>query len=83
MLPADEGFDRRDGPGPQVDDRLIMHTKLVSSDGAAQVDVELFADIGGNPFRGCIHPVPALARLFRRVHREIGVADQPLGIEAG
>src|SRR6185295_1898330 len=78
-LPADEGLDSDDCGRAEVDDRLVVEAELVALLDAAEA-------LGpGGPFGGTVTEArledlgAAARRLLRRVHRDVGVAEQVVG----
>ncbi len=79
IVPAGEGFERRNAAGVRLDDRLVVHGERLLRDRSAQRLLELHAFDRGRVHRGLEHPVAALAFPLGAVHRGIGVAQQQLG----
>ena len=78
--PPDQGFDPGDLAALELDHRLVVEAELLVLERALQVGLEFQALQRGVVHRGLEHLIAALALLLRHVHRDVGVAQQLLGV---
>jgi len=82
MTPADEGFGAGQCPGTERELRLVGQEQLIVLDGPAQFGAQR-GPAGAGPVGGAAHVMAVAAGLFRLEHRDVGVADHPLGFDGG
>jgi len=71
---------RRPAVRPFKTDRVAMvESHFASGDGPGQVGRQTCVVVGGNTVLGRVPPVLGPARLFRGVHRRIGVPEKIAG----
>ena len=78
-LPADERFEPDDGPGRELDDRLVVEAQLAALVDAAEEGSEVAPRRRLRPERGTEELGPAARRGLRGVHRDVGVAEEVVG----
>src|SRR3990172_2389860 len=77
--PADERFDAGHPTARHVDDRLVVEDELVRRDGALEGLGERMPLLDGRRHLGLEEDDPVLAPGLRRVHRDVGVAEELVG----
>ena len=77
MLPAQQGLDRADALGLEIELRLIFERELAAGDGAGEIALEALQLVEIVLDRGA-EALAAAARGLGPVHREIGVLQQGL-----
>ncbi len=80
VLPAHQRFEPHDASGPERHDRLVVHQEIAAVDAAPQVGLEL-----EQGHRALVHVavedlVAGLALGLGAVHRDVGVAQDLLGV---
>ena len=83
VLPADEGFERFDPPGAKVERRLVVEDELVEQPGAAELTGQRQPGLRLGQHARRERADGAAARCLRRIHREVGVAQDRVGVGAG
>src|SRR5580692_5252769 len=82
VTPAYQRLDARDLAGPKVDLWLVVQQKLILRDGTAQVALENLS-IARTPVHvSCIEQLAVATTVLRMVHRNIGILQQHLCIQA-
>jgi hypothetical protein len=89
VVPADQGLDRDDFPGGEVENRLGVHDQLISFQRGTELGLQVEVPDGpGSPGQrsGVFRVVPVdlvLAVVLRDVHSVVGVPQEPLRTAAG
>ena len=80
MVPAHQRLGHGDGPGAQVDDRLVVHLELAGRGGPTQVAVESEAGARRGVELGLVEPQPVAPFTAARRERLLGGDDQAFGV---
>ena len=84
VLPAHEGLDADHPARRDLDDGLVLQDELAGGDRVLEVGRQLGAGHHRLVHRGFEDDHPALATSLRRIHRDVGVAQQVAGaLDAG
>ena len=79
MVPADERLDADHASRRDLDDRLVLEHELAGDDGVLEVRRQLGTGHHRVVHGRLEHDDPALAPRLRRIHRDVGVAQQVAG----
>ena len=79
VAPADERLDAGGSPGRQLDDRLVVDDQLAAADAPGELRRQRVAGDDRGVHRRVEDRDAALAAGLRRVHRDVGVAQQLVG----
>ena len=79
MVPSQQCLEPNDLFGGCLDDRLVIQLELAGRYRLSQIALKLPALLRVAVQIRCVKVMASLARVFRRIKREIGIADDRIG----